>query len=49
MSFAVPFAQAFVDRLFDLYDRLGDRSYGEDVTQLEHALGIEELAQFTPR
>lgn len=31
-------AEAFVARLFDLYGRLGGLHYGEDVSQLEHAL-----------
>lgn len=33
-----PAADAFVAELADLFARLGDLHYGEDVTQLEHAL-----------
>jgi phosphonate degradation associated HDIG domain protein len=38
VPFAASFAEAFVDGLYDLYGRMGERRYGEDVTQLEHAL-----------
>ena len=31
-------AEAFVDSIFALFDRLGDHTYGEAVTQLDHAL-----------
>lgn len=31
-------AETFVSGLFELFDRLGGLHYGEDVTQLEHAL-----------
>lgn len=31
-------SKAFVDTIFDLFDRLGGTHYGEAVTQLEHAL-----------
>lgn len=33
-----PTAQAFVAELVDLYDRLGGLHYGEDVSQMDHAL-----------
>ena len=33
-----PAADAFVAELADLFARLGDLRYGEDVSQLEHAL-----------
>jgi phosphonate degradation associated HDIG domain protein len=36
---------ASVDELFDLYDALGDRSYGESITQREHALQCAALAR----
>lgn len=31
-------AESFVDSIFALFDRLGDHTYGEAVTQLDHAL-----------
>lgn len=34
-----------VDELFDLYDTLGDKSYGETITQREHALQCVALAR----
>ena len=34
-----------VDELFDLYDLLGDQSYGESITQNEHALQCAALAR----
>ncbi len=33
-----PFAERFVDRLFDLFAQRGQRHYGEGVSQLDHAL-----------
>lgn len=36
---------ASIDELFDLYERLGDRSYGESITQNEHALQTAALAR----
>lgn len=33
-----PSAEAFVDTIFALFDRLGGHTYGEAVTQLDHAL-----------
>ena len=35
---ATPFAERFVDRLFDLFAQRGLRHYGEGVSQLDHAL-----------
>ena len=34
-----------VEELFDLYDTLGERSYGESITQSEHALQCATLAR----
>ena len=34
-----------VDELFELYERLGDQSYGESITQNEHALQCAALAR----
>jgi predicted HD phosphohydrolase len=34
-----------IDELFDLYETLGDQSYGESVTQNEHALQCAALAR----
>jgi phosphonate degradation associated HDIG domain protein len=34
-----------VDELFELYESLGDRSYGESITQSEHALQCAALAR----
>lgn len=34
-----------VDELFDLYESLGDQSYGESITQNEHALQCAALAR----
>src|ERR1700680_3753109 len=34
-----------VDELFDLYEACGDRSYGESITQTEHALQCAALAR----
>jgi predicted HD phosphohydrolase len=36
---------ASVDELFELYERLGDRSYGESITQTDHALQCAALAR----
>jgi phosphonate degradation associated HDIG domain protein len=33
-----------VDELFDLYEALGDQSYGESITQTDHALQCAALA-----
>ena len=35
---------ATVDELFDLYEALGYQSYGEAITQSEHALQCAALA-----
>jgi [1-hydroxy-2-(trimethylamino)ethyl]phosphonate dioxygenase len=37
-------APAFVDEIFEAFDRCGADRYGEDVTQLEHALQCAHLA-----
>jgi phosphonate degradation associated HDIG domain protein len=34
-----------VDQIFDLFERLGSQRYGEDATQLQHALQTAELAR----
>ena len=34
-----------VDELFDLYEAFGDQSYGESITQIEHALQCAALAR----
>jgi phosphonate degradation associated HDIG domain protein len=34
-----------IDRIFDLFDRFGVLYYGEDATQLQHALQTAELAR----
>lgn len=34
-----------IDEVFGLFDRYGDRDYGEDVTQREHALQAAHFAQ----
>ncbi|MGB8195887.1 MAG: HD domain-containing protein [Acidimicrobiales bacterium] len=34
-----------VDELFDLYETLGERTYGESITQREHALQTAALAR----
>ena len=34
-----------VDELFELYERLGDQSYGESITQIDHALQCAALAR----
>ncbi|MDP3405233.1 MAG: HD domain-containing protein [Brevundimonas sp.] len=38
-------AEAFVETILDLFDRLGGSSYGEAVTQMEHALQTADHAQ----
>lgn len=38
-------AEAFVDTIFALFDRLGGHTYGEAVTQLDHALQTAHHAQ----
>jgi phosphonate degradation associated HDIG domain protein len=37
--------QRIVDRVIDLYNEKGHRSYGEDVTELEHALQAATFAR----
>ncbi len=34
-----------IERIFDLFERFGSQSYGEDATQLQHALQTAELAR----
>lgn len=34
-----------IDRIFDLFERFGSDYYGEDATQLQHALQTAELAR----
>lgn len=34
-----------IDRIFSLFDRFGALRYGEDATQLQHALQVAELAR----
>lgn len=34
-----------IDRIFELFDRFGSLHYGEDATQLQHALQAAELAR----
>ncbi len=34
-----------VDQIFGLYERFGSERYGEDATQLQHALQVAELAR----
>ena len=36
---------AIIDRIFDLFDRFGSEGYGENATQLQHALQVAELAR----
>src|ERR1700683_5525345 len=36
---------ASIDELFELYESLGDQSYGESITQNEHALQCAALAR----
>jgi len=38
-------AKAAIDSLFSLFDRFGGNEYGEDVTQLQHALQSAALAR----
>jgi phosphonate degradation associated HDIG domain protein len=40
-----PVEPASIDELFELYESLGDRSYGESITQNEHALQTAALAR----
>lgn len=35
---------AIVDHIFELFERFGSESYGENATQLQHALQVAELA-----
>jgi phosphonate degradation associated HDIG domain protein len=37
-------AAAFIDEIFEAFDRCGSDHYGEDITQLEHALQCAHLA-----
>jgi phosphonate degradation associated HDIG domain protein len=37
--------EAIIDEIFDHYQRLGHRRYGEEVTELEHALQAAMLAE----
>lgn len=34
-----------IDRIFDYFDRCGSEYYGEDATQLQHALQVADLAR----
>ncbi len=34
-----------IDRIFGLFERFGSERYGEDATQLQHALQVAELAR----
>lgn len=34
-----------IDQIFELFDRFGSLYYGEDATQLQHALQVAELAR----
>jgi phosphonate degradation associated HDIG domain protein len=38
-------AAKIIDRIFELFDRFGSLYYGEDATQLQHALQAAELAR----
>lgn len=38
-------SRSIVDQVFDVYRRRGDRSYGEHVTELQHALQTATFAQ----
>lgn len=38
-------APTFVDEIFEAFDRRGADQYGEDITQLEHALQCAQLAR----
>lgn len=38
-------AANFIEQIFELFHRFGSLHYGEDVTQLEHALQVAELAR----
>jgi phosphonate degradation associated HDIG domain protein len=37
--------QGVIDQIFNLFDRFGPLRYGEDATQLQHALQVAELAR----
>ena len=41
----MPWNPTSIDELFELYETLGDRSYGESITQNEHALQCAALAR----
>ena len=36
---------SFIEQIFDLFVRFGSQSYGEDTTQIQHALQTAELAR----
>lgn len=36
---------AVIEQIFELFDRFGAESYGENATQLQHALQVAELAR----
>jgi len=36
---------AIIEQIFGLFDRFGSESYGENATQLQHALQVAELAR----
>jgi phosphonate degradation associated HDIG domain protein len=36
---------SIIDQIFDLFQRFGSHYYGEDATQLQHALQVAELAR----
>jgi phosphonate degradation associated HDIG domain protein len=36
---------AIIEQIFDLFDRFGPESYGENANQLQHALQVAELAR----
>lgn len=37
--------KSVIDQIFDLFDRFGPARYGEDATQLQHALQVAQLAR----
>ena len=37
--------KSVIDQIFNLFDRFGSLRYGEDATQLQHALQVAELAR----
>jgi phosphonate degradation associated HDIG domain protein len=41
----MPSAVSFVDEIFEAFDRCGGDHYGEEITQLEHALQCAHLAR----